>query len=53
MSKWDDLDVKSVNISSKFLTDILIDSSVKLLQFECKDFYSPLDFQELSYSYLS
>jgi hypothetical protein len=53
MSKWDELDVKSVDISTKILTDILKDSSVKQLHFECKDFNSPLDYQDLSESYLS
>ena len=53
MSKWDNLDFKSVDISTKILTDILLDSSVKQLHFECKDFTSPLDYQELSNSFLS
>lgn len=53
MSKWDNLDFKSVDISTKILTDILLDTSVKQLHFECKDFTSPLDYQELSNSFLS
>lgn len=53
ISKWDELDDKSVDISTKILTDILKDSSIKQLHFECKDFNSPLDYQELSKSYLS
>ena len=53
MSKWDNLDFKSVDISTKILTDILLDSTVKQLHFECKDFTSPLDYQDLSNSFLS
>ncbi len=53
ISDWDVLTLNSINILTKVLTDILSDSSVKQLHFECKDSVSPIDFQELSKSHLS
>jgi len=53
ITKWDDLDSKGLDLLTKILTDIISDSAVKLLHFECKDSVSPVDFQELSKCYLS
>ena len=53
ITKWDDLDLKSFNIISKILKDILLDPSIKQLHFECNDFVSPLDIQEIDNSYIA
>lgn len=53
ITKWDELDSKCLDISTQILKDILVDSSVKQLHYECKIFNSPLDYQELSESHLS
>lgn len=53
IKKWDDLDLNCLDISTQILKDILVDSKVKQLHYECKDFTSPLDYQELSDSHLS
>ena len=53
INKWDDLDLKGLDLSTKILTDIISDSSIKQLHFECKDSISPVDFLDLSQCYLA
>lgn len=48
INRWDDLDSKSVDISTKIFKDKISDTSVKQLHFECKDSVSPVDFLDLS-----
>jgi len=54
ITKWDNLDVKSLDIISKIFKDILVDSLVvKQIHFEASCFVSPLEFQEMDNSYLA
>ena len=53
ISNWEDLDSKSLDRSTKVLTDIISDPSVKQLHFECKDYVSPVDYLDLSQCYLA
>jgi len=53
INKWDDLDSKSLDRSTKIIKDIISDTSVKQLHFECKDSVSPVDFQELGDCYFA
>lgn len=53
ITKWEDLDLKNLNITSKILKDILLDPSIKQLHYECNNFVSPLDFQEMDNSFLA
>jgi len=52
ITKWDDLDSQGLDILTKILNDILLNTSVEQLHFECKDSVSPVDYLELSKSYL-
>jgi len=54
MIKWDNIDSKDLNLILNIYKDILEDTlSVKQLYYKCTDSISPLNYQEISNSFLS